>query len=58
MVRVKKEKSAAILTIKAPGLMTPKGRKQIAAWLVRHADDLLTYGKQYTEGTFRGRYLY
>ncbi len=53
-----KEKSAAIITIKAPGKMTAKGRRDIAKWLRRHADMLLKDGKNYTEGRFTGRYLY
>lgn len=52
-------KSAATVTIKAPGAMTPKGRKDIADWLRQHADDLERDGKDYVEtGSFRGRYAY
>lgn len=53
-----KRQSAAILTIKSPGKMTAAGRKSIAAWLRRHAQTLLKYGDQYTEGRFVGRYDY
>jgi hypothetical protein len=51
-------KSAAIITIKAPGKMTKAGRKDIAAWLRRHASMLLKHGEQYTDGRFTGRYLH
>lgn len=54
----KSEKSAAIITIKAPGRMTAKGRRAIAKWMRHHASMLLTHGSNYTKGTFRGRYLY
>lgn len=53
-----KEKSAAILTIKHPGKMSAKGRREIAAWLRRHASMLVKHGKEYTDGRFIGRYLY
>ena len=52
------QESAAIITIKQPGKMTPKGRRDIAAWLRRHAEMLVKEGKNYTEGRFTGRYLY
>jgi len=52
------ERSAAILTIKKPGSMTASGRRQLAAWLARQASDLLKHGKDYTDKTFRSRYLY
>lgn len=52
-----KEESCAVITIKRPGLMTAKGRRDIAAWLRRHADMLVKEGKNYTEGRFTGRYL-
>ena len=51
--------SVAIVTIKKPGMMTPKGRKEIAAWLRRQAANLLKYGKDYNDtGAFRARYFY
>ena len=50
--------TAAVITIKAPGTMTPKGRKDIAAWLRHHAEMLLEHGEEYTHGIFRGRYAY
>lgn len=53
-----KEKSAAIVTIHAPGKMTKRGRKNIATWLRRHALMLLKDGDKYTEGRFTGRYIY
>lgn len=52
-------KSAAILTIKRPGTMTPVGRREIALWLRRQATNLLKYGKGYNDtGDFRARFLY
>lgn len=53
-----KTKSAAIVTIHAAPKMTPKGRRQIAAWLRRQADMLVKEGKNYTETRFTARYLY
>ena len=51
--------SAAVLTLKKPGTMTDKGRKEIAAWLRKQAANLLKYGKDYNDtGDFRARYLY
>lgn len=52
-----KEKSAAILTIRDADKMTPRGRKQIAAWLRRQSEFLTKHGKQYS-GRFTARYLY
>ena len=51
------EKSIATIVIKAPGKMTAAERKDIAAWLRRHAEHLLKHGKEYTEGRFTGRYI-
>jgi hypothetical protein len=53
-----KEKSAAIITLKAPGKMSKKGRKDIAAWLRRHALMLVKDGDKYTDGRFTGRYIH
>lgn len=54
----RKEKSAAIITIISPGKMTKRGRKDIAAWLQRHAKMLVKDGDKYTEGRFIGRFMY
>lgn len=51
------EKSAAILTIKDAAKMTPKGRRDIAAWLRARAKDLVEVGSQ-LHSTFRARYIY
>jgi hypothetical protein len=51
-------KTAAVLTLNAPGAMTAVGRLAIAQWLRRHATMLLKEGKNYTKTKFRGRYLY
>ena len=53
-----KEKSAAILTIKEAGLMSKRGRKDIATWLRRQAAFFLWYGDKYSEKRFTARYLY
>ncbi len=50
--------SAAILTIKEPGKMSRKGRRQIAEWLTRQAQMLVDDGDKYTEGRFTARYIY
>ena len=51
------EKSAAIVTIKDAPSMTKRGRRQIAAWLRKHADWLEQDGDKYSK-RFTGRYLY
>ena len=53
-----KNGTGAVVTIKGPGNMTPKGRRQIAAWLRNVADGLVRDGRNYTFGRFRARYLY
>lgn len=56
---MKKEQSAAILTINKPGAMNDKGRKEIAEWLRQNAKNLLKYGKDYNDkGRFIARYIY
>lgn len=52
------DKSAAIITIKSPGKMTRRGRRDIAHWLRKHADWLMKHGDEYTVGRFTGRYFY
>jgi hypothetical protein len=54
---MKKEKSAAILTIKDSSDMTARGRKAIASWLRRQAAFFEKHGTEYSS-TFRARYLY
>jgi hypothetical protein len=51
------EKSAAVLTIKDAGNMTPEGRKEVADWLRQCAKTLVKHGKDYAP-RFRARYLY
>lgn len=53
-----KEKSAAILTLKKPGVMSKRGRKSIADWLRQQASFLLKHGDQYSKTRFTARYLY
>lgn len=54
---MKKDKSAAVVTIKGAQRMTPKGRREIAAWLRMHASYLVQHGHEYSP-RFTGRYLY
>jgi hypothetical protein len=58
MKQKRKEKSAAIVTIKSPGKMTKRGRQDIAQWLRRHAEWLVKHGDEYTDGRFTGRFIY
>lgn len=51
------EKSAAVLTVNHPDVMTPQGRREIAAWLRRQAYMLVRDGDQYAS-RFTARYLY
>lgn len=53
----KKHKSAAIVTIRDAGKMTPKGRRAVAKWLRQHAEMLTKHGRNYSK-RFTGRYLY
>lgn len=53
----RKEKAAAILTIRDAARMTKRGRRQVAAWLRQHAEFLQEHGSEYA-GRFTGRYLY
>lgn len=50
-------KSAAILTIFDAGMMTSRGRTDVAQWLRNHADDVEKEGMNYSS-TFRGRFQY
>lgn len=50
------EKIAASVTIHDAADKTPEGRKKIAAWLRRHANDLIKDGDNYAN-RFRGRYV-
>ena len=58
MASKRKLNPTAIITIRRPGKMTARGRRDIAAWLKKHAAYLLKHGKDYTEGTFTGRFIY
>lgn len=53
----KKDKSAAVVTIKDAGKMTKKGRREVAAWLRKTAETLTKYGDELAP-TFRARYIY
>lgn len=50
-------KAAAILTIKDAGDMTKKGRRDIANWIKKQANDLEILGDQYSS-TLRARYFF
>lgn len=54
---MRKERSAATVTVRDAALMTPKGRREVAAWLRRHAALLVREGKNYST-RFTGRYVY
>lgn len=55
----KKLKTAAVVTIVAPGNMTEKGRAEIAKWLRNQARNLVRYGNKYrTDGRYIGRWQY
>lgn len=55
---MKPTKTAAIVTIKEPGRMSRRGRKQIAAWLRRQAASLEKEGANYGPSRFTARYRY
>lgn len=52
------DRVVARMSIDKPGKMSAKERRDIAAWLRRHADHLMKHGKEYTEGRFTGRFTY
>ncbi len=55
----RKERSAAIVTIHDAPNMTPKGARDIAAWLERTAKMLRDgEARKVLAGRFRARYLY
>jgi hypothetical protein len=54
---MRKEKSAAIVTIKDAPKMSRKGRKDIASWLRRQATFLEKHADQFA-GRFTARYIY
>ena len=56
-MKSKKEKSAAVVTIRDAADMTPKGRKEVARWLRRQAAFLEKYSEQLSS-RFTARYLY
>jgi hypothetical protein len=58
MANKAKTKRAASLAIQSPGKMTKRGRRDIAKWLRHHADCLIKYGDEYTEGRFTAGYHY
>lgn len=56
--RKQKPRCAAVVTIRKPGKMSARGRKDIAGWLRQHATHIMKHGKDYTDGTFTGRFFY
>jgi triphosphoribosyl-dephospho-CoA synthetase len=51
-------RTAATMTIHAPGKMTARGRRDVAVWLRRQADQLVRNGRDYTDGRFRAGFHY
>lgn len=51
-------KSAAVITIKGPGRMTARGRRDLATWMRAAAKRLTRDGELYTDGRFTERFLY
>ena len=59
MAQERHEQSAAVLTIKRAADMTPKGAREIAAWLRRQADMLeRPEERKQLADRYRARYLY
>lgn len=56
-MKIKTEKSAAILTIHDAANMSAKGRRDVVAWLKRQAGFLETHSKQLAK-RFTARYIY
>ena len=54
----RKEKCAAIITVRKPGSMTLRGRKSIAAWMRRIAGDLETGKNEFMTSRFTARYIF
>lgn len=52
------DKTAATITINRPGEMNSRGRRAVATWIRKTAEDFERYGKDYTDKQFRARYLY
>ena len=52
-----KVKVAAVFTVYRASDMNKRGRRNIAIWLRKQADDLITEGKNYSKRTVC-RYLY
>lgn len=55
--RKRKDRAAAIITIRDAARMTARGRRNVADWLVRQARFLREHGQEYSD-RFTGRYLY
>ena len=49
-------KSAAVITVRDASKMTKRGKKQVAAWMRKHADMLEVEGHNYSR-RFTGRYI-
>ena len=52
-----KERTAAVLTIRAPERMTKRGRKAIAGWLKRQARHFIARGDRYAKN-YKAKYIY
>lgn len=51
-----KTKIAASIHLDGPGRWTPKGRRNIAAWLRKRAADVVKYGAKLSDGRVRFSY--
>ncbi len=49
--------ASAVVHIKHPGKMSARERRDIVKWLRDQAAHLSRYGKDYTDGTFTGRFI-
>ena len=54
---MQKYKAIAVVKIKNARKMSPRGRRLIAEWLRKKADDLLIEGENYSK-SFRARYYH
>jgi len=57
MASLRKQKASAIITIRDADKMTPRGRRAVAAWMVRQAGFLTKFGRELSP-RFTARFLY
>lgn len=58
MTKKPKAKCVALLTVKSPGKMTKRGRKDIAMWLRGRAELIERRGDTLTDGRFTSGFNY